>query len=170
MHVGEPFVFQIGTRLFTTDAARAVHDNVRFFLRLQHVFDQCNLLSECLHIWTNRALEMSDFTLIGISHVHENGVLLVREVIELLRLEMGATIGHVKRPVLKAVGDDLVLHANNQFEEALPLLDRNVEPQFRQPAKCLHVGFEVSQASRGHRNLCVDAFVGHIRAPQHLHF
>ena len=168
MHVLETLVLQVGAGLFAANATSAIHDDVGVLLSLKHVLNVIDFLAKRVDVRTNSTLKMPYLAFIGIAHVNQHRVLLIREFIELHGFEVLAAIGHVKCTVGETIRHNLVAHPNDQFEKALALLYGDVQAQIGEPSEGLNVGFERLEAFSRNGDLGVDAFFGDIRSAQHF--
>ena len=169
MDVGEAAVLEPRGGFFAPNSTGAVHDDVAVVLAFQHVFHLLNLLAERVHIGQNRTLEVAHLALVMVAHVDQNRVLALDQLVELWGVQVHATIAHIERLVVEPVGHDLRAHLDDELEERLAFVDREVEADAFKEVDAVEVGAKRIELFRRNGNLSVNALVGDIGSAEDVH-
>ena len=98
------FVFIVGAGLFTTYAARAVHNQFFvFFMVFKVVFDKIKGIAEGIYIWGDRIFKMPDLALIMVAHIHQDGIFILNERIKGFGIQVNPFIGHIKGVIVQPI-------------------------------------------------------------------
>ena len=85
---------------FTPNSAGTVHHDILLLFALQQVLYQLNFFAKGIHIWRDGAFEVTDFTLIMVAHVDEDGIFFCRQGIEPFRIQMHPRIPNIKSRIV----------------------------------------------------------------------
>ncbi len=127
-HIFETMMQKIGARLFAADAAGAVHDDILLLLALEHLHCHRQLLAEGIARYLARIFEMPHLVLVVIAHIHDDGIGIGCQLVELGGVHIPSLALHREGGILDTVGNDLCPHLYAQHPERFPvILDRDVQ-------------------------------------------
>jgi len=159
----ETFMEQVGAGFFTANAARAVHDDVLFLMLFQHTGGHGQLVPEGIGGYFQRLVEMSDLVFVMVPHVDDNGVRVVRQPVELLRIHISSFLTHIEGRVIDPVCHDLSPHLYLQHPEGLAVvIHRDVETKVLQSGEAAQVSRQAVESGSRHADLGVDPFGGNV--------
>src|SRR5690606_33607740 len=169
IYIPEPFVFHPGACFLATNAAGTIHENRLVFLTGEEVFHHREFFTKGVHIGQQSILEMTYFTFIMVAHVHNNGVGVVSETVELTRVEMRAGFGCVERFIVKSIGHDLLTYQNLQFEKRPSIVFNGyVQPDPLEKFRAIQITSQVVHPGAGNADLSVYTLFCNINPPQGL--
>ena len=113
------------------------------------------------------AFEMADFAFVVVAHVHNDGIGLAGEGVELFCRYVLPAVCHIETAIIEAIGDDFVSHLNDQLQKALVVaFNGDVQSGIAQPIDVFQRASKRLEFLAGQTELSIDAFIADIDATQ----
>src|SRR3989338_2658913 len=113
------------------------------------------------------SLKAPDAALIKISHIHRNRSRLQKRLIEFLRREVISNLRKVIAIFRKPIGNNLLLHLENEFIEGFPLFQADIEDHTPKWLISLQMALESLKTRLRDANLRVYTLTGEVNPPKH---
>src|SRR5688572_4460891 len=107
----------ISTGFFTADTAGAIHDYILVFCMLQHFCSHRQLLAESIGRDFNGTLKMPYLIFIMVSHVYNDGIRIIGQLVEFFGIYITSFVFHVESRVLYTICHDLFTDLDLKYPE-----------------------------------------------------
>src|SRR4051794_635809 len=112
---------------------------------------------------------MPYFIFIVIAHVYHNGTRLLNQFIHLCGIYIPALTLHGEGFIGNAIRYNLITHFYLQYpERSAVIIYGNIQPDAVQRLNRIEVSFECFKATFRYADLCINAFLSYIDAPEYF--